>query len=201
MKTPVHAPRARFTFHVSVTRRIAYVLHILVFARPVRAFDSLSARRTATGSELFSSLTCLHHYIYIKYLFNGRDDHQLENPGETTVLACEMFSSSFSPSLQKIACLSSLSSIHLHALSMCFVTSLSRQVTHVLFSCFFFFFARSARVFDLFPLHAPHVYQCPLFVHVPPACACTSLGSLRNDDCNGNCSATNEGFDWLNEGK
>jgi len=45
MKTPVHAPRARFTFHVSVSRRIAYVLQILVSARSARVFDSLNTRR------------------------------------------------------------------------------------------------------------------------------------------------------------
>ena len=67
MKTPVHAPLARFTFHVSVSRRIAYVLHILVSEHPAREFDSLSTRRTATGSELFSSLTCRHTTIFILF--------------------------------------------------------------------------------------------------------------------------------------
>ena len=78
MKRPVHAQLARFTFLISVSRRIVYVLHILLSARPARVFDSLSARRASIGSELFSSLVCLHtthHHIYIvKYLFNRRDN-------------------------------------------------------------------------------------------------------------------------------
>ena len=65
MKRPVHAQLARFTFHISVSRRIVYVLHILVSARRARVFDSLSTRRASIGSELFSSLVCLHTTIFI----------------------------------------------------------------------------------------------------------------------------------------
>ena len=50
----------------------------------------------------------LYHHIYIlKSLFSSRDD-LLENLAETTVLACEMFTSGCRPWLKNLACLSSL---------------------------------------------------------------------------------------------
>lgn len=50
----------------------------------------------ATRSELFFLFNKSYHYhIYtINYLFTGTDN-QVENLGETTVLACEMFTSGF----------------------------------------------------------------------------------------------------------
>ena len=49
-----------------------------------------------------------HYHIYIfKYLFTSRDDY-FENLRETTVLACEMFTSGCRPWLKNVACLSSL---------------------------------------------------------------------------------------------
>ena len=49
-----------------------------------------------------------HYHIYIfKHLFTSRDDY-FENLRETTVLACEMFTSSCRPWLKNVACLSSL---------------------------------------------------------------------------------------------
>ena len=59
-------------------------------------------RRTATGSELFSLLTSLHTAI-AKYLFTNTDD-ELKNLGDTTVLACEMFTSGCRPRLKNVAC-------------------------------------------------------------------------------------------------
>ena len=50
----------------------------------------------------------LHYHIYIlKYLFTSRDDY-FENLRETTVLACEMFTSGCRPWLKNVAYLSSL---------------------------------------------------------------------------------------------
>ena len=50
----------------------------------------------------------LHYYTYIvKYLFTSRHDY-FQNLRETTVLACEMFTSACRPWLENVACLSSL---------------------------------------------------------------------------------------------
>ena len=49
-----------------------------------------------------------HYPIYIvKFLFTSRD-HSFENMVDTTVLACEMFTSGCRPWLKNVACLSSL---------------------------------------------------------------------------------------------
>ena len=48
-----------------------------------------------------------HHHIYIfKSLCASRDDY-FENPGETNVLACKIFTSGCCPWLKNVACLSS----------------------------------------------------------------------------------------------
>ena len=66
-----------------------------------KTLGSLSTRVfetwTATGSKLFSLLTCL--YTTTKYLFSIRDDWY-KNLGDTTVLAREMFSSVCRPRLK-----------------------------------------------------------------------------------------------------
>ena len=158
MKTPVHAPRARFTFHVSVSRRIAYVFHILVSARSTRVFDSLSTRRTATGSELFSSLVCLHTTIFILLsIFSIGETISLkirERPLSWRAKCLVPVSVRGSKTSLALSSLSSISARR-HVLCNRFV-SVGHAGDFLVF-LFFFFFARSARAFDLFPLHAPHV--------------------------------------------
>ena len=46
-------------------------------------------------------------FTSVKCLFSGSDDY-FENLRETSVLACEMFTSGFHPRLKNVACLSSL---------------------------------------------------------------------------------------------
>ena len=74
---------------------------------PLQQIGSLSTRvfetRTATGSELFSLLTCLHTtpLCIAKYLFSIRDAWN-KNLVDTTVLAQEMSSSGCRPRLKNV---------------------------------------------------------------------------------------------------
>ena len=80
-----------------------------------KPLGSISTRvfetRTATGSELFSLLTCLHttkFALHAKYLFSVKDAWY-KNLGDTIILAREMSSSGCRPRLKNVhACLSSL---------------------------------------------------------------------------------------------
>ena len=57
---------------------------------------------------VFLFYLCSYYHIYIfKSLCASKDDY-LENPGETNVLACKMFTSGCRPWLKNVACLSSL---------------------------------------------------------------------------------------------
>ena len=57
--------------------------------RNIREHKHVFETRTATGSELFFLLTCLHNHIYIVKCL----DPKFKNLGETAILACEIFTS------------------------------------------------------------------------------------------------------------
>ena len=62
-----------------------------------RAFET----RTATGSELFSLLTCLYTTTFtLLSIFSPLEMISIKNLGDTTVLAHEMFSSGCRPRLK-----------------------------------------------------------------------------------------------------
>ena len=65
--------------------------------------------RTESGSERFSSLSCLLTTTFtLLSIFSLVETISLKNLGGTSVLTCEIFTSGFRPWLKNVACSSSL---------------------------------------------------------------------------------------------
>ena len=65
----------------------------------MRVFET----RTATGSELFSLLTCLHTTAFaLPSIFSPLEMRGIKNLGDTTVLAREISSSGCRPRLKNV---------------------------------------------------------------------------------------------------
>ena len=89
-------------FATFVRQEVAYRIVSLI-----KQATFLSHRRQPEVCFFLFNLSSHHHIYIVQSLFTSRD-HQFENLGKTTVLACEMFTSGCLPWLKNVACLSSL---------------------------------------------------------------------------------------------